>query len=124
MGVTRNQPRSSQVVEVATLGHEETFNSTSGQTGGSPQLLDVIRNAIVQAIIRGEYPRGARLPTNQQIQEHWQVSARTSRKVLAQLTDEGWAIAEGTRGYTSTGGPSNHAGRGTPVTIQDSTRPD
>ncbi|MFA1548854.1 UTRA domain-containing protein [Actinomadura chokoriensis] len=66
----------------------------------------MIRDAIVRAILEGQYPRGARLPTNPEIQQAWKVSARTSRRVLAQLTQEGWAISEGTRGYTSTGGPT------------------
>ncbi|WP_301174841.1 GntR family transcriptional regulator [Actinomadura geliboluensis] len=87
------------------MGHKETFNAPAGHTGSSPQLVAVIRDAIVRAIIDGQYPRGARLPTNPEIQQRWRVSARTSRKVLAQLTEEGWAISEGTRGYTSTGGP-------------------
>ncbi|TDC72851.1 GntR family transcriptional regulator, partial [Actinomadura sp. 7K507] len=91
---------------MATLGHQEPFNTTSSTgTGNSPELVAVIRDAIVRDIVNGKYPRGARLPTNPQIQEQWKVSARTSRRVLAQLTEHGWAVSEGTRGYTSTGGP-------------------
>ncbi|MGI5207734.1 UTRA domain-containing protein [Spirillospora sp. CA-108201] len=54
------------------------------------------------------------MPTNAEIQQTWKVSARTSRRVLALLTDEGWAEPGGTRGYTSTGGPAPRIAGGGP----------
>lgn len=64
-----------------------------------------VYDQIVQGILEGQYPPGSLLPSNARIQQHWGVSSTTSRRVLAELADAGWAISQGTRGYIATAGP-------------------
>lgn len=64
-----------------------------------------IYDQIVRDILAGQHPPGSLLPSNAQIQQQWSVSSTTSRRVLAELADAGWAIPQGTRGYIAAAGP-------------------
>ncbi|MER6814514.1 UTRA domain-containing protein [Spirillospora sp. NPDC000708] len=101
----------------------------ASRTGSTPLLWTTIRDQLIREIIDGRIPPGSWLPTNAQIQERWQVSNRTSRRVLQELELAGWAQGQGTRGYLATAGPQ-HAGHqaGQPAdmeaTFADPTRRD
>lgn len=74
-------------------------------TADAPHRWQSIRDEIIAEIIAGTYPPGSLLPSNARIQQRWEVSSTTSRKVLAELADAGWARSQGTRGYIATTGP-------------------
>ncbi|MFA1539901.1 GntR family transcriptional regulator [Actinomadura monticuli] len=84
-----------------------------GQTPGvsPPEPTDptlrwrAVYDQIVRDILAGQHPPGSLLPSNAQIQQQWNVSSTTSRRVLAELSEAGWAISQGTRGYIATAGP-------------------
>lgn len=93
---------------MATLGQQGPFRNGEADTGASSPIAYVaIRDEIIGNIIGGVYPPGVRLPSNSQIQERWQVSHATSRRVLQELEKAGWARSEGRRGYFATTGPAN-----------------
>ncbi|WP_267898965.1 GntR family transcriptional regulator [Thermomonospora amylolytica] len=64
-----------------------------------------IRDEIVRAIQVGQIPPGSPLPSNSQIQQRWNVSHKTSRRVLQELAAIGWAKRDSTRGYIAVLGP-------------------
>ncbi|WP_026412123.1 GntR family transcriptional regulator [Actinomadura oligospora] len=70
-----------------------------------------IRDAIIAGIQNGTYPPGSLLPSRAQIESHYDVSHRTSRRVLQELVEAGWARSEGTRGYSATSGPNMESNR-------------
>ncbi|MER6817690.1 GntR family transcriptional regulator [Spirillospora sp. NPDC000708] len=78
----------------------------SSRTGTTPLLWTTIRDQIIREIVEGRIQPGAWLPTNAEIQQRWQVSNRTSRRVLHELELAGWAQGQGTRGYLATAGPA------------------
>ena len=78
-----------------------------------PALYAVIRDQIVAAIADGTYPPGSLLPSNSEIQERWNVSHATSRRVLQELQRLGWARSGGTRGYIATAGPGHPTAQAT-----------
>ncbi|XVQ08469.1 GntR family transcriptional regulator [Spirillospora sp. CA-255316] len=88
------------------MSQKDRFRATPAATGSTPALYATIRDQIIRAIQLGTYAPGAMLPTNAQIQEKWGVSHTTSRRVLAELAEAGWAQFLGTRGYIATAGPA------------------
>ncbi|WP_395103760.1 GntR family transcriptional regulator [Actinomadura sp. SCN-SB] len=107
---TDTQSRSStddhQDEEVATLGQTPGPPPDHGAPNTDPpHRWEIIRDEIVREILGGTYPPGSLLPSNAQIQQRWGVSSTTSRKVLSELADAGWARSQGTRGYIATAGP-------------------
>ncbi|MFI0349204.1 GntR family transcriptional regulator [Actinomadura sp. 9N407] len=90
---------------MATLGHGDKFEAGSATTGSTPALYATIRDEIIRAIQVGTYAPGSLLPSNTDIQRRWQVSNKTSRRVLTELAELGWARAEGRRGFIATAGP-------------------
>ncbi|MUN42580.1 GntR family transcriptional regulator [Actinomadura litoris] len=105
------------------MGHREPANS---RTGTTPLLWSTIRDQIIRDIVEGKIPPGSWLPTNAQIQERWEVSNRTSRRVLQELEQAGWAQGQGTRGYLATAGPApQQIGQpALPAAFADATLPD
>ncbi|WP_433338191.1 UTRA domain-containing protein [Spirillospora sp. CA-294931] len=89
---------------MATLGQKRRSGDAS--TGGTPALYRTIREHLIRDIRAGTYPPGSLLPSRRQIEEHWGVSAATSKRVLGDLAEQGWAVNNGTRGYTATNGPT------------------
>ena len=49
------------------------------------QIAEIIR----QRIASGEYPRGARLPTESEMVDTWEVARTTARRAIALLREEG-----------------------------------
>jgi GntR family transcriptional regulator len=49
------------------------------------QIAEIIRERIVS----GEYPKGARLPTESEMVETWEVARTTARRAIALLREEG-----------------------------------
>jgi DNA-binding GntR family transcriptional regulator len=91
--------------EVATMGQTAAPPPQGAATTDATHRWQSIRDEIIAEIIAGTYPPGSLLPSNAQIQQRWKVSSTTSRKVLAELADAGWARSQGTRGYIATPGP-------------------
>lgn len=91
---------------MATSGQPAEFESSepSSNAMDPARLWRGIHDEIVQQIQSGQYPPGSLLPSNAQIQQQWKVSSTTSRRVLAELANGGWAISQGTRGYIATTG--------------------
>ena len=49
------------------------------------QIAEIIR----QRIATGEYPKGARIPTESEMVETWEVARTTARRAIALLREEG-----------------------------------
>jgi GntR family transcriptional regulator len=49
------------------------------------QIAEIIR----QRIASGEYPKGARIPTESEMVETWEVARSTARRAIALLRDDG-----------------------------------
>ncbi|MFI0446020.1 UTRA domain-containing protein [Actinomadura sp. 6N118] len=117
---------------MAALGQDDAFSPspTTGSrdttTGSAPALYAVIRDEIIGDILSGTYPLGSLLPSNAQICERWQVSHRTSRRVLSELAELGWARSAGTRGYIAAQGTTDAYNRYGPTEPDhsDATMPD
>lgn len=87
------------------MGHEKDSAHPSEATGENLPLYVLIRDEIVRAIQVGQIPPGTPLPSNSQIQQRWNVSHKTSRRVLQELAAIGWAKRDSTRGYIAVLGP-------------------
>src|SRR3984885_11688437 len=59
----------------------------------SERKYRVIAGDLRAAIGRGEYPAGARLPGENDLMRQYQVARMTARQALAQLINEGLAVA-------------------------------
>ena len=54
-----------------------------------PKLGDVVYDQILRLIVRGEYPRHCKLPTENELATRFAVSRPVIREALARLRDEG-----------------------------------
>jgi GntR family transcriptional regulator len=62
------------------------------RAAGRPAYLQVA-DALRDQITSGEFPPGAKLPSEKQLMEQWQVSSRTIRVALDQLRAEGLVVS-------------------------------
>jgi DNA-binding GntR family transcriptional regulator len=83
----------------------------AGQTppATATRMYASIRDQLASEINAGVYPPGALLPSIREIMQRWDVSTTTARRVLDELSTNGYARKEGTRGHISTGGGSAQA---------------
>lgn len=87
-------------------------NSAASREPEKP-LYESVRDQLIEQIEAGKYPPGALLPSIRDMSVQFTVSTATTRRVLAELVQAGYARAEGPRGHVSTGpqrsGPSASA---------------
>jgi DNA-binding GntR family transcriptional regulator len=62
------------------------------RASGRPAYLQ-IADALREQLRSGEYPPGARLPSERELVERWGVSSRTIRVALDQLRGEGLVVS-------------------------------
>jgi GntR family transcriptional regulator len=67
------------------------------RASGRPAYLQ-IADALREQLRSGDYPPGAQLPTERELQERWEVSSRTIRVALDQLRAEGLIVSYQGRG--------------------------
>jgi GntR family transcriptional regulator len=67
------------------------------RASGRPAYLQ-IADALREQLRSGEYPPGARLPSERELMERWKVSSRTIRVALDQLRAEGLVVSYQGRG--------------------------
>ncbi|WP_125621281.1 GntR family transcriptional regulator, partial [Actinomadura sp. WAC 06369] len=104
---------------MAALGQDQNEDQGRQQahtTGEAPVLYAHICNELIHDITAGRIPPGSWLPTGREIERRWGVSPRTSRRVLKELQQSGWAQSQGTRGNLATAGPA--AGQAAPAQHQ------
>ena len=63
-------------------------SSGNGQSDGLPLYLQVA-STLRTAILRGVYPVGSRVPTEDELCRHFKVSRHTIREALRQLRNDG-----------------------------------
>ncbi|MBN6052599.1 GntR family transcriptional regulator, partial [Nonomuraea sp. RK-328] len=95
-----------------TLDGSAGANSTPSREPEKP-LYESVRDQLIEQIEAGKFPAGALLPSIRDMSVQFTVSTATTRRVLAELVQAGYARAEGPRGHVSTGpqrtGPSSGA---------------
>jgi DNA-binding GntR family transcriptional regulator len=71
-----------------------------------PLLAEVVRTELSKAIIRGEFPLGSKLPSEEQLRERFDVSRITLREAVQALVQDGYVVRRQGSGTYVTRRPS------------------